>query len=326
MFTKLKPGDRIHVIAPSSSLSSIRIGPVGDESHQRAINNLRSLGLSVSFGNYVEESGPFQTASVDQRLEDLHEAFRNPEIKGILTVIGGWHCNQILHGIDFNLIEQNPKIFCGYSDISVLHGAIQRKTGLKTWYGPHFSTLGMKHGLEYTMEYFAKALMSEESYMIHPSTHWADDAWFSDQETRNFIKNNGYQILQEGTAEGTIMGGNLCSLHLLQGTEYFPDITNSILFFEDLRDIREFDRILQSVLQSPNGASILGLVIGRSPPNSHPKREWLEHLVQTKPELKGKPVIYGVDFGHTTPHTTFPLGGMAKIIAEKGNVSIEILR
>ena len=61
----------------------------------------------------------------------------------------------------------------------------------------------MKHGLEYTMEYFVKALMSNDSYDIKPSTHWADDEWFIDQEKRNFIKNEGYLVLQEGSAEGT---------------------------------------------------------------------------------------------------------------------------
>ena len=326
MFQKLQMGDSICVIAPSSSLSSIRIGQVGDESHHRAIQRLKDLGLKVSFGEHVSETGPFQTASVEQRLADLHNAFRDPEVKAIITVIGGWHGNQILHGIDYKLIEQNPKIFCGYSDISVFHGAFQRKSGLRTWYGPHFSTFGMKHGLEYTIEYFAKALMSDDAYEIRASSHWADDAWFVDQEKRHFIENLGHQVLQEGTAEGNIMGGNLCSLHLLQGTEYFPDISDSILFFEDLRDIREFDRLLQSVLHSPGGRTVRGLVIGRSPPNANPKREWLEYLVKTKPELKGKPVIYGVDFGHTTPHTTFPLGGRAQIMAEQGNVSIKILR
>ena len=326
MFQKLQINDRIHVIAPSTSLSVIRVGQVGEESHHRAIKKLTNLGLNVTFGKHVYETGPFQTPSVVQRLEDLHNAFRNPEIKAIITVLGGWHGNQILHGIDYKLIETNPKIFCGYSDISVFHGAFQRKAGLNTWYGPHFSTFGMKHGLEYTIEYFVKALMSEESYEIKPSTYWADDEWFIDQEKRDFIENKGYIILQEGSAEGKIVGGNLCSLHLLQGTQYFPEIHEGILFFEDLRNIREFDRILQSVLQSPGGNTVRGLVIGRSPPKSNPNREWLEHMVQTKPELKGKPVIYGVDFGHTTPHTTFPLGGKTQIIAEKGNISIKIVR
>ena len=81
------------------------------------------------------------------------------------------------------------------------------------------------------------------------------------------------------------------------------------MFFEDLRNIREFDRILQSILQM-EGALFEAWLL--DPPQSNPNKEWLNYMIQTKPELKGKPVIYGVDFGHTTPHTTFPLGGKHK--------------
>ena len=168
--------------------------------------------------------------------------------------------------------------------------------------------------------------MSDAPFRIEPSSHWADDPWFLDQEKRNFIENEGYLVLQEGEAEGPTVGGNLCSHHLLQGTHYAPDIGGRILFFEDLRNVREFDRLLQSVLQSPGGSEVLGLVIGRSPPGSHPKHEWLKHIVETKPELKGKPVLYGADFGHTTPHTTFPLGGLARIEANAQGATIDILR
>ena len=117
-----------------------------------------------------------------------------------------------------------------------------------------------------------------------------------------------------------------CSFHLLQGTPYAPEIAGRILFFEDLWELREFDRLLQSVLQSPGGSEVLGLVIGRSPPGSNPNPEWLDYMVKTKPELRGKPVIYGVDFGHTTPHTTFPLGGTARVVADSSGATIEILK
>ncbi len=323
---KLRPGDRIHVIAPSRSWASINNTPVEKESQALSIKRLESLGLRVTLGAHVWESGPFQCPSVEHRLADLHDAFSDPDIDAIITVIGGWNGNQILHDIDFDLVAANPKIFCGYSDISVFQGAFLKKANLVTYYGPHISTFGMKQGIEYTLEGLRRGLMTSEPYRIEPSTHWADDPWFMDQDNRNFIENEGYQVLQSGEAEGPTVGGNLCSYHLLQGTPYAPDIAGRILFFEDLRDTREFDRLLQSLLQGPGGADVLGLVIGRSPPGSHPKREWLDHMVQTKPELRGKPVIYGADFGHTTPHTTFPLGGTAWIRADADGAVIEIRR
>ena len=323
---KLRPGDRIHVIAPSRSWTSICQTPVEKESQRRAIARLESLGLRVTLGAHVWESGPFACPSVAHRLEDLHAAFADPDIHAIITVIGGWNGNQILHGIDFDLVAANPKIFCGYSDISVFQGAFLKRAKLVTYYGPHISTFGMKHGIEYTLEGFRRGLMSDAPYRIEPSSHWADDPWFLDQEARNFIENPGYVVLQEGEAEGPTVGGNLCSFHLLQGTPYAPDIAGRILFFEDLRNVMEFDRLLQSVLQGPGGAEVRGLVIGRSPPSSKVTRALLAHVVETKPQLRGKPVVYGVDFGHTTPHTTFPLGGTAWVRADADGATIEIRR
>lgn len=323
---KLVPGDRIHVVAPSRSWSTICQTDEEKKSQKRAVERLESLGLRVTLGEHVWNTDRFENSPVENRVSDLHAAFEDPDISAIITVIGGWNGNQILHALDYELIAANPKIFCGYSDISVFQGAFLRKANLATYYGPHISTFGMKRGIEYTLEGFKQALMSEAPYRIEPSEHWADDPWFLDQDNRNFIPNEGYRVLQEGEAKGPTVGGNLCSFHLLQGTPYAPEIAGGILFFEDLRELREFDRLLQSVLQSPGGSEVLGLVIGRSPPGANPNPEWLDYMVKTKPELRGKPVIYGVDFGHTTPHTTFPLGGTASVVADSSGATIEILK
>ena len=290
------------------------------------MESLESLGLRVTLGEHVWDSDRFENSSVEKRVADLHAAFEDPDVSAIITVIGGWNANQILHALDYELIAANPKIFCGYSDISVLHGAFRKKANLVTYYGPHISTFGMKLGIEYTLDGFRQALMSDAPYRIEPSEHWANDPWFMDQHNRDFVSNEGHLVLQEGEAQGPIVGGNLCSFHLLQGTPYTPEIAGHLLFFEDLREIREFDRLLQSVLQSPGGSEVLGLVIGRSPPGSNPDPSWLSYMIETKPQLRGKPVIYGVDFGHTTPHTTFPLGGVAKLQAYKNRSAIDILR
>ncbi len=89
-----------------------------------------------------------------------------------MTVIGGFNSNQLLNHLDFDLIRRNPKVFCGFSDISVLNNAFYAQAGLVTYSGPHFSSLGMKHGLEYTVEYFQKCLMSGESVDIQSATQW----------------------------------------------------------------------------------------------------------------------------------------------------------
>ncbi|MGQ0515407.1 LD-carboxypeptidase, partial [Bacillus sp. D-CC] len=137
-------------------------------------------------------------SSISSRVQDLHEAFRDPNVKAILTTLGGYNSNGLLKHLDYHLIRENPKFFCGYSDITALNNAIYTKTGLVTYSGPHFSSFGMEKGLEYTTDYFLKCLTSNETIEVLPSEIWSDDSWYIDQENREFIKNEGYVSIHEG--------------------------------------------------------------------------------------------------------------------------------
>jgi muramoyltetrapeptide carboxypeptidase LdcA involved in peptidoglycan recycling len=128
----------------------------------------------------------FGSSSIEERIEDLHQAFADESVDIILTTIGGHNCNQLLKHLDYQLIKENPKVIVGYSDITALTNAIHAKTGLITYSGPHFSTFGMKKGVDYTIDYFQKCLMMEDPFTVNPSTHWSDDAWYLDQENRTF--------------------------------------------------------------------------------------------------------------------------------------------
>ena len=128
---KLKKGAHVRVIAPARSL-----GIVSGECRRIACERLAEMGLSVSFGRHAEETDEFCSSSAAARLEDLHEAFADRTVDGILTVIGGFNSVEILAGIDYRLIAENPKILCGFSDITALANAIYAKTGLVTYSGP----------------------------------------------------------------------------------------------------------------------------------------------------------------------------------------------
>ena len=161
---KLKAGDKVRVIAPSQSLSII-----SQESGEIADKKFKELGLNLSFGKHVEETDEFASSSIESRVEDLHEAFRDENIKAVLTVIGGFNSNQLLRYIDWDLIKSNPKILCGFSDITALNNAFFTKTGLITYSGPHYSSFGQKLYFDYTMDYFKKCLFSEEMFELKPS-------------------------------------------------------------------------------------------------------------------------------------------------------------
>ena len=322
---KLKSGDEVRVIAPARSMNIL-----GEDCKQIATERLESLGLKVTFGKHIMEADPdsFST-SIEARIEDLHDAFRDKNVKAILTVIGGFNSNQLLDYIDYDLIKENPKILCGFSDITALSNAIHARTGLVTYSGPHYSSFGMKKGFEYEFEYFKKIFFEENEIEVTSSKEWSDDAWFIDQENREFIPNDGMFIINEGEAEGKITGGNLCTLNLLQGTKYMPEIKDRILFLED-DDMAgklyfvEFDRNLQSLIHLPDFSKVKGIVIGRSQKATEmTKEKWIK-LIKGKRELDKIPVIAGADFGHSTPIITFPIGGNAKLEAKNGKIKLTI--
>lgn len=221
---KLKHGDEIRIIAPSRSASLLY-----EEGVQTAKERLENLGFVVSFGKHIFDKDLQNSTSIQQRVEDLHDAFADKNVKGILTVIGGFNSNELLPYIDYELIKKNTKVFCGYSDITAIGTAISTQTGMVTYSGPHFSSFQMRKAQEYQTHFFKQCLMQNEPFELKPSEHWSDDAWYLDQENRVF-ENTVWKTYNEGTVSGELWGGNLCTLNLLQGTKYMPIIENAILF------------------------------------------------------------------------------------------------
>lgn len=142
---RLKIGDHIRVVSPSSSIE--RIG--GFEANVAAKEKLEALGFRLSFSEHYFENDIFDSAPIASRVEDLEAAFADETVDAILTTIGGFNCNELLPYLDFDLIAQNPKIFCGYSDTTALLNAIYAETGMQTYMGPAYSSfkiLGNKTG------------------------------------------------------------------------------------------------------------------------------------------------------------------------------------
>ena len=322
---KLNKGDEIRIIAPSRSMKILK-----EDVIKLATERLERLGLKVTFGKNVMKYKDeyFKCATIEERIEDLHEAFKDKNVKAIMTVIGGYNVNQILDYIDYKLIQENPKIICGFSDITALVNAIYAKTKVITYLGVQFFSFGMKYGFDYSMEYFKKMFFENKKIEVLTSKQWSNDKWLKNQEDRNFINNEGMKIINEGEAEGKIIGGNLCTLNLLQGTEYMPDLDNSILFIEDDGEtgkafIKEFDRNLQSLLHCVKGKKIKGLVIGRAENVSEMNYDKWNKIIESKSELQNIPIIINADIGHTTPIFTFPIGGNANIVAKDKNIEIK---
>ncbi len=152
---KLKIGDEVRVIAPSRSIALFT-----EFQRQTANRRFAEMGLSVTFGKHVWERDEFDSASIESRVADIHEAFSDPKVKAVISVIGGTNVNSILDHLDFELIRKNPKILCGYSDFTALANAIYSQTGLMTYSGPHWTTFSMVKELEFTIDHFKKCLFA----------------------------------------------------------------------------------------------------------------------------------------------------------------------
>jgi muramoyltetrapeptide carboxypeptidase len=308
---KLRRGDTIRVVAPSRSRAM-----VAEHDHSDVIDaRFAAMGLRLTFGEHVDERDDFDSSPVTSRVADLHAAFADPDVAGILTVIGGFNSNQLLPHLDWDLIAANPKIFCGYSDITALQNAILARTGLVTYSGPHWSSFGMRDHFEQTQSWFTRALFGGGSFDLHPAPAWTDDLWFLEQHNRPEHSGEGWWPLAPGEAAGRIVGGNLCTLNLLQGTAYMPSLDGALLMVEDdaLVDADTFARDLTSLLQQPGAAGIQGVTIGRFQQASRVSRHLLEQIIAHSDRLAGLPVLGNVDFGHTSPLATFPVGGRASL-------------
>lgn len=317
---KLKDGDQIRVIAPSESVPD-KLTP---ELIERGIKRLESLGLEVSFGKYVYEKDGFDTASPQQRLDDLHDAFSDPNVKAILAMIGGSSANQLLKHIDYDLIKKNPKIFCGLSDLTEISSALYVKSGLVTYYGPHFTMLASSKLIDYSLESMKATFFYEEPVNLTPSSHFLNSSW--DEEV---IVNSSFWAINTGEAEAESIGGNLMTLNFLLGNQYFPNIRNCILYIEEnhLIDHKGVQKEIQEIINHPDGDKIAGIIIGRFQTQTGMSRELVTRMIRSKKEFNHIPVVANVDISHTAPMASIPFGGRIKLkVDDDQNIDIQVIR
>lgn len=299
----LKPGDEIRVIAPSYYEE-----PEDEPRNKLSIQHLEGLGFKVTFGKHLDENYHLGTATADHRVADLHDAISDKNVKLIMAYSGGWSANELLPKINWDLLKANPKPLIGYSDITVLLNAIYAKTGQVGYLGPDFGFFGKTKSLQYTVESFKEVFMQAHPVELKPSQTW--------------------KVLQNGDAEGVLLGGNLNTFHLLQGTEYQPQFDKPfILAVEDDDEsgkltARYFSRRVESILQLPNvRQNLRGVIIGRFLPASEFSTSDLAEVIKSK-QLGDTPVMAEVDFGHNTPMLVLPIGGTVRMSTSDSTLTI----
>ena len=318
----LARGDTIAVVSPSW-------GGAGAFPHrvEQAIQQLHTLGFLVRMAPHALNQHGHVSDTPENRAEDINQMFADPLVKMILAAIGGDHSCQLLSHLDFDLIQHNPKIFMGFSDITVLNVAIWSRTGLVTFNGPALLTdfAEYPHMQEYSERYFLKVVTDPQpAGAIMPSPGWTEDfaRWPATKEgerQRNLLPSPGWIWLRSGSATGKLVGGCIESLQHLRGTRFWPDWQDTIFFLETSEEKpspETIDGILADYENMGVFNQIKGMLVGRPMRYSDDEKHQLHEVILQRTNGYHFPIIAEMDFGHTSPQFTLPIGCQAYIDSE----------
>ncbi len=285
---KLKKGDVIGVVAPSNPIIDENI-----EDLEQARKIIENAGFKVKYSKNLFSNTNGYSATSREKAEDINEMFRDKDVKMIWCAKGGQNSNSTFEYLDYEVIKNNPKIICGYSDITSLTNIITAKTGLVTFSGTNFKTIATDE-----TNYSYNEVMKR----------------FVDGSLELGLEGEKYETLNEGVAEGQLIGGNLSLTRGLVSGKYSIDFTDKILFLEEL-GIETMPSLASNFLyyMKQNGIfdKIKGLWIGNY---EHESGISLEKVILDVLEGEyGFPIIKSNNFGHTETKTVIPIGTKAKI-------------
>ena len=306
----LRAGDTVGVIAPGTA--------VPDPERLALVEpTLKFFGLRAKVGKYVARGSGHVTRSVAERLDDLHAMFRDPEVKAVFCVRGGYGSMQLLDKIDYDLIRRNPKVFVGYSDITALHLAINRHANLTTFHGP----IVLSSYTEYTQRSFRQALFD-----ARPAGKLTNP-----QESNQLRPEHPLRTIRAGVATGQLVGGNLSLVVALMGTPYEIETRGRILFIEDVgEEPYRIDRMLTQLRLAGKLDQAAGIVFGEcsdcAPNDYKPSFAWDYTLGEVLDQILGStrvPVLSGLTIGHTADQLTLPLGVTATLNADEKTLELK---
>jgi muramoyltetrapeptide carboxypeptidase len=300
---RLQPGNTVGLVSSAYRAT--------DEKIENAKKQIEALGLKVKLGESIFKSAkkdfPETNAERDfagteeERAKDLNDMFKDPNVKAIFEVRGGYGSGGILELLDYELIKNNPKIIIGFSDITSLLLAIYSKTGLITFYGP----MGGAYSPwpEFTTDNMKKVLFDAERVTFsNPSE-------------------NRIRTINTGIASGRLIGGNFATLTAMIGSDYLPKWDGAILFLEDIEEnCRRLDRMMLQLKRAGVLDKISGFIFGNCV-DCCPKQEFDAVLDEYIKPL-GIPAYSGATIGHMSEMFTLPVGAMVKIDADQGTITM----
>ncbi|MCM0648973.1 LD-carboxypeptidase [Clostridium swellfunianum] len=299
---KLKKGDTVGIIAPSS--------PVTKDEADACKKLVEDMGYKVKMGKCTYRSiHGYSAGTGKEKAEDINEMFMDKEVKAIWCIRGGDTSSHTMDKLDFEMIKRNPKIFVGYSDVTNLHINFNQKCDFITFHGPMVKSNMLNDFDSFTRESFEKALnMDSELSLYNP-------------------EGESFQVMVEGRAEGTIVGGNLALITSMIGTPYEIETKGKILFIEDVGEtVARLDRMMYQLKYSQKLQEAEGIIFGDFTDCTNTRDESYTVVDMLKDVLAdyNKPVMYNIKSGHCYPMSTIPLG--AKCIMDTRSSKIKFIR
>lgn len=293
---KLKTGDTVGVIAPAS--------PPVAEKLDAAVQYLKKLGLRVKIGRASGKKHGYLAGTDEERLRDFHDMFQDPSVKAVICACGGYGTGRIAEKIDFDVIKSHPKIFWGYSDITFLHMAIQKRTNLITFHGPMLSSdIGKED--------------------VHPLTKQSFQQLFQKMSLTLTEDVSPLEAVVKGKAKGELIGGNLALLVTTLGTPFEIDTRGKLLFIEDIdEEPYKIDRMLNHLKMAGKLSDAAGILLcdfHDCIPKKRSESLTLKEIIEDYIVPEGKPALSGFQIGHSSPNIAIPIGAEGMLDTEKNN-------
>lgn len=285
----LEPGDTIGIPTPGSLYDRRLL--------EKGLEILKGWGFVTRAGRKGIRKRRFLAGSDSERAEELLGMFLDPEIRAVVCARGGYGAMRLLPLLDYRVMKKNPKLFVGFSDITVLSAAFLRKANLLTFHGPMVTTL------DQTRSAFREGLRS---------------ILLGGLPERISLPPGGK--VRGGKAVGVLLGGNLTLLTHLIGTPYEPPWDGAILFVEDQGEAPyRLDRLLVHLRLAGVLARISGLLLGQLSEKKIAKAEW--DLFRESFHELNIPIWRGLPIGHGRENLTLPVGAPVELDGDTGRLT-----
>ncbi len=322
---RLRPGDGIGFYSPSAAATAF-----APQRFARAKAYLQSHGFRLIAGSLTGKRRGYRSGTIQERVAELNALIRDPEVRCIMSTIGGMNSNSLLPYLDYEALRRDPKIIIGYSDVTAILLGIYAQTGLVTFYGPALvASFGEFPPLvDMTYQSFAELLLHPalpHTYRRPPV--WSDE--FIEWETQTGAKPthpNDWITVIPGRAEGRLIGGNLNTIiGSIWGSKYMPPIREGdILFIEDsMKDAASQEREFAFLKANHVFDKVGAIVMGKHERFDDQGTGVRPHEILLE-VLHGQeiPFLAEFDCGHTHPMFTLPLGVTATVDATEQTVTL----